>query len=49
MGRKLKEPTQFITPAGSNYEPIDYLTKPNAQRVINYATNRCDFSKSITG
>lgn len=49
MGHKLKKLTQDITPAGSNYNPVIYLTKPAAQRVINYATNRSDFSKSITG
>lgn len=49
MGRKLKELTEFITPAGSDYNPVDLLTKPTAQRVINYHTMRVDFSRSITG
>lgn len=49
MGRKLKDLPEFITPAGSDYTPIEYLTKPAPQRVINYDTNRVDFSKSITG
>lgn len=48
MGHKLKKPVQDITPAGSNYSPMFYVTRPTAQRVINYATNRSDFSKSIT-
>lgn len=49
MGHKLKKFTEFVTPAGSNYNPVDHLTKPLAQRVINYHTSRVDFSKSITG
>lgn len=49
MGRKLKKIPDFVTPAGSNYEPVDLLTKPNPQRVINFDANRTDFSKSITG
>jgi hypothetical protein len=49
MGRKLKDLTEFVTPAGSNYDPVDLLTKPNPQRVINYHTDRVDFSRSITG
>lgn len=35
MGRKLKKLSEDITPAASNYNPIDYLTKPTSQRVIN--------------
>ncbi len=49
MGRKIKNLPEFITPAGNDYDPIDYLTKTTPQRVINYDTNRTNFSKSITG
>lgn len=36
MGRKIKKPEFDLTPAASDYNPIDYLTKPNNQRVINF-------------
>lgn len=49
MGRKLKDLQKFITPGADEYYPTDDLTKPAAQRVINYETNRTNFSKSITG
>ena len=49
MGKKIKDLTQFITPGADNYQPKENLTKPSAQRTINYYTNRTDFSKSITG
>jgi hypothetical protein len=49
MGRKLKNLPEYVTPAGSDYNPSDHLTKSAAQKVINYHTNRVDFSKSITG
>ena len=49
MGLKLKKLTEFVGPAPDNYTPRDSLTKPQAQRPINYDANRTDFSKSITG
>ena len=49
MGKKIKDLTQFITPGADNYNPTDDLTKATPQRVINYKTDRTDFSKSVTG
>ena len=49
MGRKIKDLPQFITPGADEYQPKEDLTRPNPQRVINYNTNRTDFSKSVTG
>ena len=49
MGRKIKDLPQFITPGADEYQPKEDLTRPSPQRVINYRTNRTDFSKSITG
>ena len=49
MAFKLKKLADFVNPSPSDYDPNTTFTKPTSQRVINYDSNRADFSKSITG
>lgn len=49
MGKKLKQDVKFITPAADHYEPKITLLKKSSPSVINYYSNRVDFSKSLTG
>ena len=49
MGRKLRKLSEFIPPGADHYAPNYAFNKHTPQRTINYQTNRCNFSKSVTG
>lgn len=49
MGKKLKQDVKFITPGADHYQPKISFSKQSSPRVINFYSNRVDFSKSLTG
>jgi hypothetical protein len=49
MGKKIKDMEKFITPSSFSYHPLIDKVKPNSTKIINYESNRFDFSKSSTG
>jgi hypothetical protein len=49
IGKKLKQDMKFITPGADQYQPKEDFTRQSSPRVINFYSNRVDFSKSLTG
>lgn len=49
MGKKLKEMAKFVSPGADHYEPKSDYPKQVSPRIINFYSNRVDFSKSLTG
>ncbi len=49
MGKKLKEDGKFVTPGADHYEPKSDFLKQASPRIVNFYSNRVDFSKSLTG
>ena len=49
MGKKFKVDVKFVTPGADQYQPKEDFTRQSSPRVINFYSNRVDFSKSLTG